>query len=231
MIRYPIKVSEIRRLIRDTSGSWFRRANERTETFRRAQEYHESSNIWGEIKSVYMQIQHNKCAYCERQLEDPKHGKIEHDIEHYRPKDSVDVWPSERIIDERRLNYDFDTGDGWTEGYYLLAYNNLNYATACKVCNSTLKSNYFPIEGNRGPQSDNPRELRSEKPYLIYPVSNIDTDPERLITFEGIIAIPKGRSGHRFRRGRVTIDFFDLNGRGNIRKQRAAIIRTLRNEY
>lgn len=219
MIRYPIKVSELKALVKQESKTWLQRAKDRTNQFRAIGKYDERSSIWSEIKGVYMKLQHNKCAYCERQLEGPRFGKIEHDLEHYRPKKSVKAWSSSHI--------NHPTGQAWSDGYYLLAYHIFNYVAACKVCNTPLKSNYFPISAVRGPQQDNPRLLRSEKPFLIYPLGKIDQDPESLITFDGILPIPKGHWGHRFRRGQVTIEFFQLHRREALLKQRAEQLRAL----
>ncbi len=227
MIRYPVKVAKLKALIRSESASWLERAEERTETFRQAGGYCEDSGIWSEVKGVYMKLQCNKCAYCERKLEGRRFGKIEHDIEHYRPKNSVEKWPSEKIAVERNIHYDFSTGDAWAEGYYLLSYNLLNYVTACKVCNTPLKSNFFPIAGERGPQSDNPRHLRSEKPFLIYPLGSIDNDPEELIVFDGIIPKPGKRRGHGFNRAQITIEFFELDARESLLTERAERIAAL----
>ena len=219
MIRINAKESTIKERILQNKPTWLDRASQRTEDFRAAGSYNERSSIWSEIKEIYMDLQNNKCAYCERLLEDPKHGKLEHDIEHYRPKNAVKEWPPNAHFAE--YNYDFPTGLEFPEGYYLLAYNILNYVTACKPCNTNLKSNYFPIGGSQRQQNDNPRNLRPEKPFLIYPLSNIDQDPETLIDFIGIIAKPVGKWGHKHRRGQVTIDFFNLNGRETLRRQRA----------
>jgi hypothetical protein len=194
MIRYSVKVSELKALIKRLSPSWLDRALARTERFRQAGKYDERSSIWSEIVGVYMRIQHHKCAYCERLLSGPRFGRIEHDLEHYRPKNAVKKWSP------RSEHINYPTGSAWSEGYYLLAYHIFNYVTACKVCNTPLKSNYFPIAAPRGLQQNNPRHLRTEKPFLIYPLGRIDKDPESLITFDGIISKPKGHWGHRFRR-------------------------------
>jgi hypothetical protein len=49
---------------------------------------------------------------------------------------------------------------------------------------------------------------------LPYPLGLSDDDPEDLITFVGAEAVPKwneAQNARKFRRGRVTIEFFDLN--------------------
>lgn len=232
MIRYPVTHSELEEKIKAGVPTWMTRASERTETFRTLGRYEETSSIWSEIKTVFMEIQHDKCAYCERQLEGQPYGTIEYDLEHYRPKSSVKKWPPRRwppktIGEQGKLSYRFTTGDLWDEGYYLLAYNILNYAVACKVCNSVLKSNYFPIYGPRGQQSDNPSELADELPLLIFPIGELDKDPEDLLTFNGIVPIPKHSSEYQSYRARVTIDFFVLEKREHLREQRANQIELL----
>jgi len=228
MIRYHISADDdgadelkLRTRIEEACPGWMERAAARTQGFRTAGRYDEASNIWTEVKKVYMDIQHNKCAYCERRLAGKEHGTIEHDIEHFRPKNSVAPWPNAKICMERSLSYDFETGEGFAPGYYLLAYSILNYATACKPCNTPLKSNYFPIAGERGEQSDDPRSYSDERPFLVYPVGDLDEDPERILTFECITCIPAGYEEHARRRGIVTIDFFDLNGREELWRGRA----------
>lgn len=224
MIRYPVSITELKALITIESEHWLAKAKTRTTALKEAGAYQDGAPSWSDIKAAYMDIQHNKCAYCEIELE---RSKRQHDVEHYRPKNPVKKWPTAKIAKERKIDYGFEVGEAWGEGYFLLAYQILNYVTACKACNSDYKSNYFPIAGERGPQSDNPKDLRDEKPFLIYPLGNIDTDPEKLITFLGIIPVPVGKSGHKRRRAQVTIDFFDLGGREILRRQRARQLNSL----
>lgn len=216
MIRYPVTLEELRDRIEAEKPGWLARAAERTERFRRAGRYDEASGIWSDIKKVYMRLQHCKCAYCERQLASEDFGgAIEHDVEHYRPKDGVRRWPGEDV------SYGFSTGEEFPEGYYLLAYHPLNYATACKKCNSPLKASYFPIAGPRGSQSDDPATLRSEVPFLIYPLGDLDEDPEEILTFLGISPVPRTAKGPRRDRARVMIDFFELDRREELWRERA----------
>lgn len=197
MIRYNISEDELLERINAEKSGWLKRAKERTDKFVLAKQYNESSGIWREIKRVYMKLQHNKCAYCERRLADADNGgTIEHDVEHYRPKNTVPQWPSERIAEERDLNFNFETGKELLKGYYWLAYHAFNYCTSCKKCNSPLKKNYFPIAGSRGNPVETPKELNdTEKPFLIYPIGDLDEDPEDLITFNGVSPIPKKKNG------------------------------------
>lgn len=232
MINYPITANDLETLIDQFVPSWRRRALSRTDTFRRIRRYQERSSIWSEIKVIYMRLQNNKCAFCERKFEGAPLGAIEHDVEHFRPKNAVkdwppSVWPPSSLAAEGTIRYRFNLGSAWAEGYYLLAYHILNYAVACKVCNSVLKSNFFPIYGPRGPQSDDILNLSTERPLLIYPIGDVDTDPESLLTFNGIIPIPCGRQGYASYRARVTIDFFVLEKREILREERATQIKLL----
>jgi hypothetical protein len=63
--------------------------------------------------------------------------------------------------------------------------------------------------------------MRGERPFLIYPLGAVDKDPERLITFDGVLPVPVGRRGHKRRRAEVTIDFFALDRREVLLEERA----------
>jgi len=225
MIRYNTSLAKLRTLVRNSEGArddWLDEAERRTEEFRNKGEYVESSSIWSEVKPVYMELQNDKCAYCEQKLEGGARGRIQHDLEHFRPKGKVRAWPTKKL--QKKLKYTFKTGDAMSPGYFLLAYNLLNYCASCKTCNSPLKSDYFPIAGNRMTGKDDPKAYKGEEPDLIYPLGKVDADPATIITFDGIVAVPKFGSGKRHRRARVTIDFFELNGREPLRVERAFLI-------
>jgi hypothetical protein len=223
MVRYKITEAKLRKMIERESPGWLDDARERTERFRQDGRYSEEEGNWSAVKGAFMDIQKSKCAYCEEEFESKVYGKIYHDIEHFRPKNGVNVWPPKSRLNElRKLGFDFATGGDWSEGYYLLAYHPFNYATACKVCNSVLKKNHFPIAGPRGIQSDDPRTLKGEKPYLIYPLGTMDgDDPENLITFNGIYPEAMATKGRKYWRARVTIQLFALDRRERLLKGRA----------
>lgn len=222
MIRYAITPAQLRARIEAHKPGWLERARQRTDGFRAAGGYQESSSIWSEVKRVYMDLQNSKCAYCERQLE--KNEPVEHDLEHYRPKKNVRVWPA----DHHGVVYDFATGPDFPGGYFLLAYAPRNYCAACKPCNTSFKNDYFPIAGARGNQTaERPADLTDEKPFVIYPIGGLDPDPETLLGFEGIVPKPLGTRGHKRRRAVVTIDFLNLDGRETLRVERARTIEKL----
>ena len=82
MIRYPIHPAQLEARVEQHRPGWLARAAERTERFREAGKYGESSSIWTEIKRPYMELQGFKCGFCERRLEKSAYGNIEHDVEH-----------------------------------------------------------------------------------------------------------------------------------------------------
>ncbi|MCA9701486.1 MAG: hypothetical protein KC431_28460, partial [Myxococcales bacterium] len=150
--------------------------------------YDDDGPSWSEVKPLFVRLQHDKCCYCERQLEADEDGRgPEHDVEHCRPKRPVKPWP------------DAPEGvhDGASAGYYMLAYSLHNYCAACKTCNSKYKGSYFPIAGQRGRSNAvDPHKLDTrERPLLPYPIGDRDVDPEVLLTFEGIIPTPKVQRG------------------------------------
>lgn len=227
MIRYPITENELWQRIDTLQPNWRRRTQTRLNQFIAAGKYVEASGIWSEIKTVYVQLQHSKCGYCEKWLEREDFGLVEQDVEHFRPKSRVRAYPPRSADARAGLHYDFSTGDAQSNGYFQLAYHPLNYLTTCKTCNSTLKSDYFPVAKARIAGALHPRDLSAEEPFLIYPLGDLDSAPESLIGFDGLIAIPIGATPQERRRADVTIDFFQLNNREDLRRQRARVIHSL----
>jgi hypothetical protein len=228
MIRYPITDADLRAAIDRQKGGWFARADQRTAKFKTAGKYDEKTGIWSEIKPVYVRLQFNKCGFCERKLSDEERGLLDYDVEHFRPKSTVSAWPSAEVRTKRRIS--FATGDPWETGYYMLAYHPWNYLAACKPCNTALKGSHFPIAAARAAdpaQAADPYQLGGEKPFLVYPLGDLDEDPAELITFKGNLPRPVHRSGHRHRRARVLIAFFELDTREDLLEDRAKWIGAL----
>lgn len=225
MTRIKVSAAKLRRLIMAHDPTWLRRAREQTKAIERGAPDAELPSLWSEIKEVYIKLQggdrEGKCAYCEKWLEA---DRIEHDVEHFRPRTRVARWSlPDRLLPEFRaagvrVN---QPAQGKEPGYRLLAYHILNYATACKECNSVLKRNYFPITGKRFSNARDPTRLESEGALLIYPLGQVDTDPEDLIEFQGISPQAKAETGLDRLRALVTIDVFGLD---DWRRRRSLIL-------
>lgn len=221
MIRYHFSESE---LIADFTShdkkkgrkeAWLKKAKRLTkELSGKLNSKKEIPSKWSEIKEIYTVKQHQKCIYCEKLLGPHELSAVEVDVEHFRPKNAVKAWPTPALRKELKLPADFPQSTGSGKGYRALAFHYFNYASSCKTCNSRLKANYFPIAGKHDFNGTDPVALcKKEKPYLVYPLGDFDEDPEKIIAFNGFVAVPafKPATKHNYNRGRVTITFFRLN--------------------
>jgi hypothetical protein len=225
MTRIEVTAAKLRRLIMAHDPTWLKRAREQTKAIESGIPDPELPNLWSEIKDVYIKLQGGdwggKCAYCEKWLEA---DKIEHDVEHFRPKAKVARWKvPEHLLPEFqaagvRVK---QPAQGSEPGYRLLAYHILNYATACKECNSVLKRNLFPITGKRLSGAKDPARLKTEGALLLYPLGHVDIDPEDLIEFQGISPQANAASGLDRLRALVTIEIFGLD---DWRRRRSLIL-------
>ena len=220
MIRVAIDKDDLRDLINSHKNEWLENAKAKTDELE-ADPTKKVTSIWSPIKEVFTILQHSKCIFCEKEMENQS---IEQDVEHFRPKNNVKRWkPPQWMIDDEGITSS-QPSTASEAGYRLLAYNFLNYAAACKYCNSTRKSDLFPIAGSRMSGSKNPVTMKSEKAYLIYPISDFDDDPEDLIEFFGLSPQAKQESGMGRKRALITIEIFqldDINGRPFLFKKRA----------
>ncbi|WP_336978392.1 hypothetical protein [Brevundimonas nasdae] len=227
MIRYgPNTTAELQALVDAHDAGWAAEAAQRTTDLIAAGSYSEQASIWGAIKPVFMALQREKCIFCERGLGSILTGSGEHDVEHFRPKGRVRAWPYPSR--KPKVSYAFATGTANATGYYWLAYDIDNYAAACKSCNSNRKGTYFPVFGTRGSATAGIGALNgSEQPALLFPRGPHGDDPNDFILFKGILAVPRHASGVKHRRAQVTIDFFSLNVRPELLKDRARTIREI----
>ena len=116
---------------------------------------------------------------------------------------------------------------GANDGYYLLAYHLLNYAVACKPCNSGLKKDYFPIAGDYHLEGEDPADMGGEQPWLFYPIGSRDADPEEVISFRGIFPRSEHPDANLKQRGLATITFFgldDVTARKTLLRDRAQVV-------
>lgn len=222
MIRYPYDSAEVERDVLQLDARWLEKAAERTARLSNLGRYEEASSIWSKVKPVFMKLQHNKCVFCEQRLEGGPYGPVAWDLEHFRPKSSVIAWPDPSRHPD--LTYDVSLGEALDTGYYWLAYELRNYAASCKVCNSIFKLNFFPVASPRVAPGCAVEDLLTEKALLCYPLGELDEDPEELVTFVLTTAVPTHRAGGQAERGGIIIDFFGLNKRDNLHRERALMI-------
>jgi len=211
VINYGVTRAELIHRINATNKTWIKRAKERTVAYARSRKFTGGTEFWGQIKRVYIDLQYEKCAYCETKLPGKVLSSKAHEVEHFRPKGRIRRWPNPNLLYLKGFRSPCPTGNESASGYYLLAYHPFNYAIACTRCNSTLKSDYFPIRGRRLLSGRDPSRMRAEDALLIYPISDIDVDPTDVIVFDGVLAVPRRQSGSDFERAIVTIEFFQLN--------------------
>lgn len=226
MIRYAISDDGLQTRIETTKPGWDVAASARTRRLIATKRYFADWNddekrvAWTDIKSVFREIQGHKCGYCERPLSasgsnTPAIGGSEHDVEHYRPKARVATWGVRKHAEAPQ--FDFVWVNQARDGYYWLAFDRWNYCTACKVCNTELKGNRFPIQGAPGGPDLSRSQLDTlEQPLLLFPLGEIDDDPESHIKFNGVAPVAIGGSA----RGRATIEFFLLDRRDDLERGR-----------
>jgi hypothetical protein len=204
MIKIETDLEMLKAQVDELIPNWRSRAVRRTAKFIKQKRYEENTSIWSEIKPIFMYLQKNRCAYCDRYLAGKKFGSGEHDLEHFRPKGRIEPYPTP----DDGVMYPFSTGDSHINGYYWLAYNLENYAVACITCNRGLKADRFPIAGTRGAAETSLAELnQTELPLLLFPLLD---DPEEFITFNGTTPEAIFKHGIKYQRALVTINFFGL---------------------
>jgi hypothetical protein len=214
------------RKVRQKPPSWFDAAKAALAALPAPPASSDFAALWGEVKEIYIERQQSKCCFCESPLE----GNITQDVEHFRPKAKVEAWAPPPELAAAGVAPPRPAEAKSHAGYARLAYHPHNYAMACKVCNSTLKRNYFPVAGPRRLGGADPAKMGGEKAYLIYPLGDHDADPEALIEFDGLSARPKRPAGFDRQRALVTIALFRLNdaaGRFMLFKARALLLHHL----
>ena len=223
MIRCAVGRQQLLDDIEAEKPGWLNRAKAATAASAAAGQYVAGSDIWGEIKHVYIRLQHEKCVYCESKLQGSGLAAKVHEVEHFRPKSRRRAWPGSANRLPPGYTAPCQTGTASEVGYYLLAYHPFNYAIACTRCNSTLKSDWFPVRGKRDVHLVDPSWGYAEDPLLIYPISDLDDDPATLIGFDGVLPKPVTTELQKAHRAAVTITFFALDAE-DLTSRRAAML-------
>lgn len=233
MIRYAVTAKALHAQIESHKAGWLKRAREKTAEALKKGHVDEGDGIWSEIKEVYAKLQFFKCIYCEKPLPQEKidgevgfgKGAVEYDVEHYRPKNRVKRWPSEKVKAQRKIDYDDQVEDGESAGYFRLAFDPDNYALSCKTCNSGHKSDSFPIAGaTKGSLVKRAALDAQERPLLMLGIGEDADDPEDVLGWRGPVPFARKKSGYQHLRARVCIDFFGLDTRDDLMRARAWLV-------
>lgn len=231
MINFRIAEKDLIAAIDAAHPKWLEKAAQRTRAAIAAGKVAEGDGIWSEIKRVYMELQGFKCMYCEKPMPasddgSGAEGKVEYDVEHFRPKNRAAKWPTADVKALRNIDYDAQLSAGVASGYLWLAFDPLNYGVSCKTCNSELKGDRFPLLGTVGSAGANGPTLdKTEKPGLILPLFDTSDDPEAYLQWTGPLVRPRaGLSAADTLRARVIIDFFQLDTRRDLVEQRCRAI-------
>lgn len=161
---------------------------------RRQDRFEFDSSIWSSCREALRELFASKCAYCET----PLTGKMDFDVDHFRPKGSVRT-PNARI----------------DSGYWWLAYEWANLYASCFVCAREYKRDFFPLD-NESARARSPGDrLENERPLLLDPCLDW---PEDHLEFE-----VAGTVRPRSVRGATTIELCGLNREHLIVRRRDAL--------
>jgi uncharacterized protein (TIGR02646 family) len=119
------------------------------------------------VKRDLLQMQHEKCAFCEAK---PLHVS-DGDVEHFRPKAAV------RQHDSDALH---------RPGYYWLAYEWENLLFACERCNRRHKKSFFPLADPSRRVQTHRDAVTGEAPVFIDPSAE---DPRLYISYRQHVPI------------------------------------------
>jgi uncharacterized protein (TIGR02646 family) len=157
------------------------------------------------VKTALIDMQSEKCCFCEANVKATSDG----DVEHFRPKKA--------IFDQKQ------NGLKWP-GYFWLSYEWSNLMFSCQNCNQREKKNHFPLRSEK--TRANPRKMNcsKERPLFIDP-SDPKDNPAKYIGFKG--GIPVAINGNL--RGYTTIKRLGLgrSSLNNLRKDKLTALHAL----
>ena len=88
MIRYAVTKAKLDADITALNATWFADTAAVLAGLPSPPSSSDCKPLWSKIKQLYIDLQNSKCCFCEKPLE----GKIEQDVEHFRPKAEVKPW-------------------------------------------------------------------------------------------------------------------------------------------
>lgn len=231
MIRIDVSRKQLLEAIEAESPGWRADAKQRTRAAKHAGGVENGEGTWSRIKAVYIRLQAHKCIYCETPMAKTVSGSaekvaVDYDVEHFRPKNRVTHWPTDKDLARRRkLDYADRVVDGVADGYVRFAFDPFNYVVSCKVCNSQYKADRFPLAGKPQRRLVDRAELdKREQPLLLFPFGDQGDEPNRFFSFVGPIVYSKPKRGHDHLRARVVIDFFELDTREDLLELRCFML-------
>jgi uncharacterized protein (TIGR02646 family) len=144
------------------------------------------NSLYGDVtvKDTLINLQKDKCCFCERKVSAGEPGHIEH----FRPKGGYKKDDKTRLV---------------VPGYYRLAYDFENLFFSCNRCNTSYKKNYFPLADETQRATDHTMNIENEDPLIISPSQN----PTAHLVFNNEIIKPKNKS----LKGKETIKRTGLN--------------------
>ena len=160
------------------------------------------NSIYGHptVKTKLIDIQDDKCCFCERKVSAGEPGHIEH----YRPKGGYKKDDQSKLI---------------KPGYYWLAYDFNNLFFSCNRCNTSYKKNYFPlVDETKRAINNSAHDIYLEDPLIISPSD--DPKPHLIFVKEKI------KPNNRSIKGKETIKRTGLNRR-TLSKERSEYLRVL----
>ena len=142
--------------------------------------------IYGDltVKDTLINLQNDKCCFCERKVSAGEPGHIEH----FRPKSGYKKDDKAKLV---------------KPGYYWLAYDFENLFFSCNRCNTSYKKNYFPLVNETLRATNHTMIVSKEDPLIISPSQNATAH----LVFNKEIIKPKNKSP----KGKETIKRTGLN--------------------
>lgn len=183
----------------------------RTEFFNMAH-----NKTWNRHKAYFEKLGHGKCWFTEANA-----TVSDYAIEHFRPKNKVDIIASKDDYAEKRSSSDVN-------GYWWLAYDLDNLRLAASKPNQ-LKGNYFPLRNDSIIASAHNSSWRKEIPMLLDPCVASDV---KLLTYEGIEPVPVNTIETEIEhvRSRISIKVYGLK-HSKLMKARSRLYEEVKNYY
>ena len=175
-----------------------------------------NNKTWNRHKAYFEKLSHGKCWFTEANA-----TVSDYAIEHFRPKNKVDLITSKDDYAEKRNSSDVN-------GYWWLAYELENLRLAAYKPNQ-LKGNYFPLRNDSIIATAHNNSWRKEIPMLLDPCVANDVS---LLTYEGVEPVPSNSDETEIDhiRARISIKVYGLK-HDKLKKARSRSYEEAKNYY